>query len=264
MIQVPMYDELSADYDRFVDWDSRLHVELPFVEEQLRLVGARRVLDAACGTGMHAIALAQCGYEAVGADLSAPMIERARSNAAAAGVSARFEVAGFGELARRVGRNFDALLCLGNSLPHVLTDAELCTALADLGACLRPGGLVLVQNRNFDAIVARRERWMEPQSHREGATEWLFLRFYDFRPDGTLDFHIWTLKRVDGGSWAQRVSSTRLRPWQHAQLLAAFKACGLEHVTAFGDLQGHPFDPGSSSNLVWTARRRAHRPESGV
>lgn len=263
MAEVPMYDELSADYDRFVDWDSRLRFELPFIEEQLRSVGARRVFDAACGTGMHAIALAQRGYEVTGADLSAPMIERARSNAAAAGVAVRFETAGFGELAQCVGREFDALLCLGNSLPHVLTDAELGTTLSDLSACLRPGGLVLIQNRNFDAVVARRERWMEPQSHREGVAEWLFLRFYDFRPDGMLDFHIWTLKRADGGSWAQHVSSTRLRPWQHAQLLAALEACGLEHVTAFGDLQGHPFDPRSSPNLVWIARRRVHRLQSG-
>jgi len=256
MPQVPMYDDLSSDYDRFVDWDARLRFELPFIEAQLRLVGARRVLDAACGTGMHAIALARRGYVTVGADLSTPMIERARANAAAARVAARFEVAGLSELAQRVDDGFDALLCLGNSLPHVCTDAELRAVLADFVACLRPGGLLLIQNRNFDAVVARRERWMEPQSHREGAAEWLFLRFYDFLPDGTLVFNLWTLKRGVGGPWAQHISSTQLRPWQHAQLLAALEACEVERITAFGDLQGKPFDPERSPNLVWTARRR--------
>ena len=30
-----MYDEFSADYDRFVDWPARLVIELPFIEQQL-------------------------------------------------------------------------------------------------------------------------------------------------------------------------------------------------------------------------------------
>jgi len=197
-----MYDGFSADYDRFVDWPGRLAAELPFVERELRAAEAHRVLDAACGTGMHAIALAQRGFRLTGADLSAGMIERARANAAAAGVGVRFEVAGFGHLARvfdghtprsegtvgerspGAGAAFDALLCLGNSLPHVLTPEALEETLADFAACLRPGGLLLIQNRNFDAVLARGQRWMEPQSHREGESEWLFLRFYDFEPGG--------------------------------------------------------------------------------
>ena len=150
-----MYDDFSSDYDRFVDWPGRLAAELPFIEHQLQAVGARRVLDAACGTGMHALALARRGYAAVGADLSPGMIARARANAAAAGVDVPFEVAGFGELNARVGTGFDALLCLGNSLPHLLAPAGLESALADFAACLRPGGLVLIQNRNFDAVLSR-------------------------------------------------------------------------------------------------------------
>jgi len=69
-----MYDDFSSDYDRFIDWSARLATELAFIERELQTVGVRRVLDAACGTGVHAIALAQQGYVVVGADLSAGMI----------------------------------------------------------------------------------------------------------------------------------------------------------------------------------------------
>jgi glycine/sarcosine N-methyltransferase len=72
------------------------------------------------------------------------------------------------------------------TLPHLLTPADLAAALADFAACLRPGGLLLIQNRNLDAVLVRRQRWMEPRARREGEAEWLFLRFYDFEPDGTL------------------------------------------------------------------------------
>jgi glycine/sarcosine N-methyltransferase len=265
-----MYDELSEHYDRFVNWPSRLAAELPFLQRQLRAAGAARVLDAACGTGHHAIALAQRGYAVVGADLSAGMVERARANAAAAGVAgdgdragtARFEVAGFGQLAAQAGTSFDALLCLGNSLPHLLTSAALAAALQDFAACLRPEGLVLVQNRNFDRVLVLREqapesdawRWMEPQAHRDGEAEWVFLRFYDAEPSGTLVFNVVTLQRREADGWAQQVTTTRLWPQTHDELQTAMAAAGLTVGAAWGDMEGHPFDMGRSPNLVLTAR----------
>ena len=131
MTQVPFYDALASDYDRFVNWEGRLAHELPLLERLFASHDVRRVLDAACGTGHHAIALARRGYHAVGADLSAAMIEQARRNAAAAGVEARFAVAGFGGLAA-LGETFDAVLCLGNSLPHLLTEKALAEALSQM------------------------------------------------------------------------------------------------------------------------------------
>jgi glycine/sarcosine N-methyltransferase len=248
-----MYDAFSTDYDRFVDWSGRLAAEMPFIERELQAVNARRVLDVACGTGMHAIALARRGYQAVGTDLSAGMIERARTNAAKAEVDVRFEVAGFGELGTRVGAGFDAVLCLGNSLPHLLAPADLAAVLGDFTTCLRPGGLLLVQNRNFDAVLARGERWMEPQSHREGDTEWLFLRFYDFERDGTLTFNLVTLRRDGTGAWSQQAALTRLWPLRQRELAAALDAAGFEEFAWYGDMQGASFDSVHGPNLVVTA-----------
>jgi len=255
MGSVPLYDPFSADYDRFVNWQGRLAYELPFIEQQLAAAGALRVLDVACGTGMHAIALAQRGYAVTGADLSARMIERAWENAAAAGSDARFVVAGFGELATSVDDGFDALLCLGNSLPHVLTVEALRATLADFAAVLRPGGLLLIQNRNFDAVMANRERWMEPQAHREGSQEWLFIRFYDFNPDGTLAFNVITLRRQGTGEWAQRVETTTLHPWLYGELSRAITAAGFSGLNCYGDMGSTPFDPETSGNLILIANR---------
>ncbi len=260
---MPLYDLFSADYDRFVNWEERLAVELPFIEQQLTASGAGRVLDTACGTGMHAIELARRGYEVVGADLSVPMIERARENSAAVGCEARFVVAGFGELAAKlalsrvegVGNNFDALLCLGNSLPHVLTTEALHETLTDFAAVLRPGGLLLIQNRNFDAVMAGRARWMPPQAHRKGNREWLFVHFYDFNPDGTLTFNVVTLRRDEAGEWTQQVEATTLRPLLQAELLDAVAVTGFSNATCYGDMQGAPFDPESSGNLIIIAKK---------
>ncbi len=269
---VPLYDDF-VDYDRFVNWERRLAYELPFIGEQLAAYDARRVLDAACGTGKHALALAQTGYEVIGADLSAEMVVRARQNAAAAGGGeVRFVVAGFGELAARVGplttdpgprsgHGFDALLCLGNSLPHVLTEDGLRTTMADFGAVLCPGGLLFIQNRNLDAVLDRRDRWMPLLARQDGppgqpdAREWLFVRFYDLNADGTLTFHVVTLEREGAGTWEQRVDETLLYPWRRDQLVAATAEAGFGDIRCYGDMAGSPYDQVKSGNLVLTAIR---------
>lgn len=252
-----MYDDFSSDYDRFVNWPGRLSVELPFLE---KLIGDHdnadpvRVLDAACGTGMHAIALAKKGYTVAGADLSASMIDRARENAASSGANPRFEPVGFGSLASVFGQSsFDVLLCLGNSLPHLLDASSLAAALDDFNACLRPGGLLVIQNRNFDSVVSNRERWMEPQSHQEGAREWLFLRFYDYLPDGLIQFNIVTLTRTGQAAWDQQIRATRLYPQRAFELIQALSWARFGRMTAYGSLSGDLFNADTSGNLVMCA-----------
>lgn len=256
-----MYESFSNDYDRFVNWDNRLAGEMPFLEGMLNGMGQNgdlpRVLDAACGTGMHAVALAKLGFQMTGADLSGGMIERARANAAEAGEAVRFKTAGFGSLTETFGASsFDAILCLGNSLPHLLDQKELTGALEDFAACLRPGGLLLIQNRNFDAVLANRDRWMEPQSHQEQGREWLFLRFYDFLPTGLVDFHIVTLTRDSGATWAQVITSTLLYPLRDAELTQVLGEAGFERIARFGNLAAAAYSSQSSGNLVVAAYKQ--------
>lgn len=256
-----MYNKFSQDYDRFVNWENRLAFELPFLLKQLQGVtpqaGVRlRVLDAACGTGQHVIALAKKGLDVTGADLSSEMIAVARANAGAAGLDLRFEPVGFGSLAKTFGAgSFSAILCLGNSLPHLLNPVDLSQALRDFSSCLTLGGILIIQNRNFDAVLASHSRWMEPETHVEGDREWVFQRFYDFEPDGLIRFNIVTLTRQTGKDWQSSLTATHLRPQKQQDLTDALTAAGFSNIQSYGSLSGEAFVPLGSGNLVLTASK---------
>ncbi len=257
----PMYDALSQTYDRFVDWNSRLAYELPFLEQILDSLPSRAgektaVLDVACGTGMHAIALAQRGYRAVGSDVSQSMIHQARENARQAGVEVRFEVAGFGEQTAQFGEeSFDAVFCLGNSLPHLLNETEVLNALKDFYRLLRPQGVVLIQNRNFDRVLQTLQREQEPQSFRQGEQEWIFIRFYDFLEDGLIRFNFLTLFRRGDQDWQQDWQSSLLKPLLATDLSCWIEQAGFSVLRLFGSLAGDAFDATTSPNLVLLAQK---------
>lgn len=253
MGETPLYDAFSGDYDRFVDWEGRLAYDLPFLVEELGRARARRVLDVACGTGWHAIALSQRGYEVVGADISTRMIERARENAAREGGPVRFVQAGFGQLAGQVDEGFGGLICMGNSLPHVSDAEALREALVDFATVLRPGGVLIVQQRNFDQVWSEHQRFMPLQTRDEGNEEWLFFRFYDFRGE-KITFNMVTLKR-EGKRWDYQVQATKLWPILREHLVEQLKAIGFSEITCYGNLRRSPFIPEQSGNLVVVAQK---------
>src|SRR5215218_10458398 len=70
------YAAWAATYD--VAANPALHLEGPFVAELFAGLEPGRALDAACGTGRQAAALAELGHDVVGVDATEAMLERAR------------------------------------------------------------------------------------------------------------------------------------------------------------------------------------------
>lgn len=128
------YDALyrEKDYDR----------EVELVEQLVREHGsgeARTILDLGCGTGNHAIRLAERGYDVVGVERSAAMLELAREKAESAGVELhQADVRDF-----ELGRGVDAVLMLFAVLGYQTEDDDALAALATARRHLRPGGLLV-------------------------------------------------------------------------------------------------------------------------
>ncbi len=99
------------------------------------------VLDAGCGTGLHAVLLAVRGHRVAGIDLAARAVELARERAAEAHVEVRLVTGNALDLsdhAAALGAPFDTVLDVG--LFHVLQPAERRRYAGALAAAVRPGG----------------------------------------------------------------------------------------------------------------------------
>jgi SAM-dependent methyltransferase len=228
-------------YDVFVDWEGRLGREMPGILKRLREAGAKRVLDAGCGTGRHVEALLREGFDAHGADVSEEMLAQAR---ALTGEPGRFHSWRMGDPPPPLGAPFDALLCLGNAWPQV---AEVEATLGAFRRLLRPGGLVLV---GLKAVGIRRER-KDPflpllKRMHEGRPLW-FVRFVDFEDADFAHLHMAVL----GDTVLHR--SARIRVWSPATLRAAFEGAGFKDVSVSARI-GEPDVPPTTEDVFVHAR----------
>lgn len=249
-MSVELYDNLSESYDLMISWKRRLRRERPFVTSVFREFGVRRILDTAAGTGMHAIAFCDWGYHVVAADISGSMIAKARENAGTRKI--RFVQAGFTD-EEAVDGMFDAITCLGNSLPHVLSDDELERSLSSMYRLLLPGGVLIIHNNNYDGILAKRERFMPLAQARRDGSDYLFLRFFDFQ-DGLLTFNVVTLWKRSG-QWHMTTDSTTHRALTRDLLVGKLSDVGFQDIRTFGAFSGDAFDELESDNLIVVAQR---------
>ncbi|MEV5975066.1 class I SAM-dependent methyltransferase [Streptomyces sp. NPDC051921] len=174
------YDELADDYHViYADWDASVRRQGEALDA---LIGQDRavVLDCSCGIGTQAIGLALRGHRVTGTDLSPRAAARAGREAARRGVSLGTAAADMRRLPFPDGR-FDTVICADNSLPHLLTEQDVHTALVEMRRVLRPAGLLLVSTRPYDDLLRDRPASTPPQVHQVA----------DAAGERTVTFQLW-------------------------------------------------------------------------
>jgi SAM-dependent methyltransferase len=254
-----IYDDLGVKYDRMVRWKQRLEREAPFIQRLFGEMRAKRVLDLGCATGHHAQLFRNWGLEVVGVDPSPALLEIARDSDEnrlnfETDINKPIFIEGdFDNFAQRVDGEFDVILSLGNTLPHLENASTLEKLLQNVHNKLKPRGAFVFQNRNYDKLLISRDRFQLPTTFREGEQEELFFRFYDFLK-AKIQFNIVHFKRVND-SWIEEIHSTLLTPWKQSDLERQAKAAGFPVRNWYGDFSGSPFDPSSSNDLIGLFRR---------
>lgn len=140
-------------WDELINWDQRAEAEGNFFIELLRERGAKKVLDVACGTGYHSVQLLEAGFEVTSCDGSPAMLAKSFENARKRGHILRTVHADWRWLNRSVHDLYDAVICLGNSFTHIHNENDRRKSLAEYYATLRHDGFLVLDHRNYDAIL---------------------------------------------------------------------------------------------------------------
>ncbi len=154
-------DQYRAEYimsfvekwDELIDWRARAESEGQFFIDILRSRGKEKVLDVACGTGFHSVQLLEAGFDVTSADGSAAMLAKAFENATDRNLILKTVQADWRWLNRDIRGKYDAVICLGNSFTHLHDEGDRRRALAEFYAALNHDGILIIDQRNYDAIL---------------------------------------------------------------------------------------------------------------
>lgn len=140
-------------WDELIDWEKRAEGEGDFFINKLKEFGAERVLDVATGTGFHSVCLLKEGFDVTSADGSPDMLVKAFDNASSHGHILKTVNADWRFLTRDLEGKYDAIICLGNSFTHLFSERDRRRALAEYYAVLKHDGVLILDQRNYDAIL---------------------------------------------------------------------------------------------------------------
>ena len=217
------------------------------VLEQRGVAPGALVVDAGCGTGAHARALAARGYRTIGVDSSPELVEEARRRAAESG-DAEPELVVGDLLDWRPPEPAAAVLCRG-VLNDLVDDADRAAALPALAAMLDPRGLLVADVRDWERSAARyvRGRRTERRAYtdRGEVSMWSAVVPDPDRRELVVDERV----TVAGGEHRHEL---RMRPWTREELAAGLEEAGF----AEADLIEPRAAGAREDRIVVVARRR--------
>lgn len=173
----------TQDLDDLAKRKALAAVELAAIRRELADCKGLRILDAGCGPGFHGIQLALDGHSLLMVDLSAKMLDRARTAAQAANIQDRITFCqdDIRNLSQ-VSDSFDAIISCGTAVSDC---GDPDAALSEFSRLLKNTGIALFSARNLlasldsqnsNASLTQAQHWTQsgrrliPQGHQ--AFDW--------------------------------------------------------------------------------------------
>lgn len=243
----PHREALAAQFDDAVfDPESYLHFyedllaestpeEVDALETLLAPAPGDAVLDAPCGYGRHANALAERGYDLRGLDAEDRFLERARADAADRGLDVEY-VAGDVRALPWPDDSVDAAYSVFTSFGYFDAAGNRRT-LSELARVVRPGGRVVVDTVDRDTMV----RDFQP-THVERRGEDMLVDRHEFDPrTGRM-----RTDRTELRDGERSETAYTLRVYTYTELAALFDDVGLRVVDDRDGLTEAPYGTDAS------------------
>jgi SAM-dependent methyltransferase len=252
-----MWDDRAAIYDLFTTEE-----DIPFYSG-LAMEAGGPVLEVGCGTGRLLFPLAEAGFDCVGIDSSIEMLNRCRDRLSTGRqIDKRLILRHQNWIeeasSQQAERDHYGFVLFGFGMIGLFwRDGEAKKALELAAAALRPGGLLVVDRRNWmaDRYHAFREfdwikRWPDRsavvcQSHTDVIVDPVRrIRQAIYYYDGI---------SADGAAFAFS-HEMYLREFSVLELRELLASAGLTVVQSFGDYDRRPFSP-SEPRIILTATK---------
>lgn len=240
-----MYSTLSKYYDYVFPVGKG---QISFFQEIFKSERTSSALDIACGSGSYALEFSSWGLKVVAIDYDHDMIELARNKVRASGLAVEFRQGDMRDLSG-LPDDFDAALCIGNSIVHLLTGEDLLRALQETNRHLRQGGIYVIQTVNYDRILKYRLTSLPKiKNSEQGLT---FSRDYNLFTDNNLIEFVTQLK-IEGPEGPKTVhqGSVYLRPLTADQLVEALHQAGFIAEHLYGGFNRTPHTADSPATVV--------------
>ena len=117
---------------------------------------------------------------------------------------------------------------------------------------------MLLQNLNYDAQIARQQRFFPVKGKEIHGVETLIWRFADDLEERLIRFHVAIFQKIQG-QWRVEVQSTLQRPFLMEDALTQLPAAGFEEIELYGGYDRRPFDAEDSGDLIVVARKPEER-----
>lgn len=249
MAVVPPYTRYAEIYDQTGQSEFGLRMRR-CVRDLLAQRGwrGRRILDLACGTGAVATAWAQEGYEVIGVDLAAEMLQQAQQRARRMGVRVYFWQQDMRTLSLNV--RVDLVTCFYDSVNYLLTLSDLLTVFRRVEAVLSPGGFWAFDLNTLFALSHHWDGLVDAGDDEEVAYIWQCL--YD--PSTCVSALRATFFVRRGDLYEKFVEVHQERGYPHEDVLHTLQQAGFTSLQAYDYPSLGPPDP-ESTRLLYLARK---------
>jgi ubiquinone/menaquinone biosynthesis C-methylase UbiE len=157
--------EIESLWVDFVNCPKRQKTLQPFLSDTLKKQNCTYILDAAAGIGCESIWLAEKGEYAITCNESSrPLLDKAIDTARRRGVDTRitWSRCNWTMLSFEFKwEEFDAILLLGSALSRFLDDQDRKRSLDQFYKILKPGGILIIDERNFTKISKHKDIMMD-------------------------------------------------------------------------------------------------------
>jgi len=249
-----MEQEVLKSWDRFINWEKRLHYEVPFFKDIFSNNETRRVLDACCGSGRHAIEFAKMGMEVIGIDSSEKILEDARENSEKAGLDITFHKGDILDLSGFSEEEFDGIICVGNSLALVESFQNVEIVIENFTRILRKNGILVIHLVDLNKLKETGQFMLPVVSGIMDEHERLLCRIFHVSDDAS-SYVTFVLIEKKSGKWEGKAYRQNLVRIRYGEMRGVFRRLDYQKVEFFSSFKKHPLDDKNFTGMIVVAKK---------